>query len=109
MAYVNAIDMTKGGSAVLTNPCTDLNVTLAETATTDRMAKLYLAAHMGTMVARAGTLTAGPLTSESVGDSRRSYGLLPMYGGASSYGATRYGQLYMQVVGASLKSLFVVV
>jgi hypothetical protein len=86
LAYVNTFDLTLTG----------------EDAQTDRMAKIYLAAHMATMEKRAASNAAGPMTSESVGGIRRSYGLLAQFASDSSLKSTRYGQLYLEILGASL-------
>ena len=81
----------------------DLTLT-GEDAQTDRMAKIFLAAHMATMDKRAASTAAGPLTSESVGGIRRSYGLLAQMTSASSLMSTRYGQMYLEIIGMSLAS-----
>jgi hypothetical protein len=86
LAYVNTFDLTLTG----------------EDAQTDRMAKIFLAAHMATMTKRGSSNAAGPMTSESVGGIRRSYGLLAQYASNSSLTSTRYGQMYLEVLGASL-------
>lgn len=89
--YVNTFDLTR--------PLDDLDS--AESANTDRTARIYLAAHMGKMTQMGQGAAAGPVTGETVGGVRRSYGLLPMLG----YGAlmrTGYGQTYLEIVGMSL-------
>lgn len=93
LAYVNEFDITQTYDDMVGIPQT------AESNQTDRMAKIFLAAHIATMVKRAGSGTAGPVTGVSVGGVRRSYGLLPFGTGLTSLSSTRYGQLYMEVVG----------
>ena len=82
--YVNELDLTG----------------LGETPTVTRLARVYLAAHFGSMTKRAGAGIAGPVTSESAGGIRRSYGLL-MLPGQTGLGATLYGQLYESILNMS--------
>jgi hypothetical protein len=86
ITYVNTFDLTQTGE--------DLQ--------TDRMAKIFLAAHIATMARRGGSNAAGPMTSESVGGVRRSYGMLQTTTTNLSLSTTRYGQLYLEVLGSSL-------
>lgn len=95
LAYVNEFDITQTYGDLAGVPQT------AESTQTDRMAKIFLAAHVATMAKRAGSGTAGPVTGVSVGGVRRSYGLTPFGSGINSLSSTRYGQLYMEVVGMS--------
>lgn len=97
LSYVNGIDMTQGN-------CGGVSVDT----TTDRTAKILLAAHMGTLIKKGNSLATGPMTSESMGDVRRSFGMLSS-AGTDGLGSTKYGLLYQQVTGASLKALFLVV
>lgn len=84
VAYVNEMDLTL----------------LGETAQVDRMAKIFLAAHIGTMDARASNGSAGPVTSVSAGGIRRSFGLVATASG-TALGSTRYGQMYLDIISAS--------
>lgn len=86
LAYVNTFDISHTG----------------EDAQTVRMARIFFAAHMGTMDKRASSSSAGPVTSESAGGVRRSYGLLASFSGANSLSSTRYGQLYADLLSMSL-------
>ena len=97
LAYVNEFDITQ------TPPLAGCYVPAQtpESTQTDRMSKIFLAAHIATMAKRGGTGAAGPVTSEAVGGVRRSYGLIPMAMGVSSLASTRYGQLYLEIVGMS--------
>ena len=93
LTYVNEFDITQfPDSSVAQTP---------ESQQTDRMSKIFLAAHIATMAKVARTGAAGPVTSEAVGGVRRSYGLIATSGGVSSFASTRYGQLYLEVVGVS--------
>lgn len=92
LAYVNELDMTGVG----------------ETEATTMLARLYLAAHMATTTKRGSSASAGPVTSESVGGVRRSYANVAATS-ASSLSSTRYGQMYSEVLNASLASCPVVV
>ena len=86
---------------LLVNSEYDLTQT-GEDAATDRIAKIFLAAHMGTLMRRGNQASAGPMTSESMGDVRRSYGLIAGEPGAASLSTTRYGQLYLEILTASV-------
>lgn len=90
LAYVNQIDMTAPVIPEATR-------TSGESAITDRIAKIYLAAHMGTMTRLAGGGSAGPVTSSSAGGLRRSFGMISMLTG-TALGSTRYGQMYLDLL-----------
>lgn len=66
-----------------------------------RMGRIFWAAHVMTMVRRGSSASAGPVTSESSGMVRRSYGLVSGGSGSGTYSATRYGQLYQDILKAS--------
>lgn len=83
--YVNEMDLTQ----------------LCESAFTARLAKLYLAAHLGSLDKRANSGAAGPVVGEAAGGVRRSYGLLPL-GDATWLGSTYYGQSLMALLSMSL-------
>lgn len=82
LLYVNELDLTY----------------LTETDQVTRMARIYLAAHIGTMSWRGGSAAAGPLTGEAVGGVRRSYGLISMMTTQTALGSTRYGQMYLDIL-----------
>ena len=66
-----------------------------------RMARLFLAAHMATIVQRGMLNIDGPLTSESVGGVRRSYGMWPVLAEQGALGETWYGREYLSILGMS--------
>lgn len=66
-----------------------------------RLARIFLAAHLGTVSKRGVTGAAGPLTSESAGGVKRSYAP-PSSTDVSSMSSTRYGLQYIDILGASL-------
>ena len=84
LPWANEFDLSQTGA-------TDATVTLA---------RIYLAAHMVTMSKRGSSAAAGPLTGESAGGLRRSYGLVSM-NGAGSFPLTRYGQLFLDLLDQS--------
>jgi hypothetical protein len=59
-----------------------------------RLARIYLAAHYGTITRQQGAGPAGPVTSESAGGLSRSYAVLFAPGGSSSMDTTPYGRSY---------------
>lgn len=77
-------------------------LTSDDDAVTIRMARIFFAAHMVTMQDRAANGSAGPVTAESSGGVRRSYGLVAQSGDPGSYTQTRYGLLYLDVLKRSL-------
>lgn len=85
LAYVNRFDLTQ----------------VEEDEDTAQLARIYLAAHMVKASKAGAGSAAGPVTSESVGGVRRSYALVAM-SSASSLRTTRYGQLFLDIVSASL-------
>lgn len=94
LAYVNEFDLTQVAQD-------NFNL-VGASAQTDRMAKIWLAAHIVTQDKRGSSAAAGPLTSESVGGVRRSFGLIPFGTAMSSLATTRYGQEFLEVIGMSL-------
>ena len=84
LPWVNEFDLSQTGA-------TDATVTLA---------RIYLAAHVVTMNKRGSSAAAGPLTGESAGGLRRSYGLVSM-SGDGSFPLTRYGQLFLDILDQS--------
>lgn len=63
-----------------------------------RLARMYLAAHHGTLSIRGGS-KAGPVTGQTVGPISRSYG--SMTSGDSLYNSTTWGQAFLQLVRTS--------
>jgi len=61
-----------------------------------RLARIYLAAHYGTLTMRGGS-KAGPLVSQTVGPISRSYAQVMAVGG-SLFTTTSWGQAYLQLV-----------
>jgi len=92
LAYVNELDLTVSIYPEMACPSVP-----GESAQVDRIAKIYLAAHIGTLTRLAGGGTAGPVTSSSAGGLRRSFGLISMATG-SALGSTRYGQMYLDIL-----------
>lgn len=75
-------------------------VNLAQVGGTDqdsRMARIFLAAHVAKTALLARSGAAGPVTSESVGGVRRSYGFIAGQVG-TGLASTRYGQMYLDVL-----------
>lgn len=66
-----------------------------------RMARIFWSAHVATMVRRGRSASAGPVTAESSGTVRRSYGLVQASSGAGSNAETRYGKLYSDMLNSS--------
>lgn len=85
LEYVNELDFTGFG----------------DSAQTVRMARIFLAAHMGLMNNRSTTGAAGPVISESAGGLRRSYAQVST-SASLNLNSTMYGQLYLNVIGSSL-------
>lgn len=73
------------------------------------MARIYLAAHLGTVAQSGGSAPAGPVTSETVGQVSRSYAQLVGDALASSaWASTAYGRQYAAALRASTARLPVV-
>lgn len=93
LTYVNELDLSSLGESV--------QVT--------RMARIYLAAHLGTVGRLAttggGTAVSGPVTSEAVGQVRRTYATTgsgsTQSATSTNLEATMYGQMYMRIIGMS--------
>lgn len=88
--YVNELDLTQ------VNAPWNLP---SESAQTARMAQIYLAAHLGTVTRRGASGAAGPVTGQSAGGLRRSYGLISAPG---YLGTTSYGIAYLTILDQSL-------
>lgn len=73
---------------------------LDEDEDTAQLARIYLAAHIAKVTELGATVSAGPLTSESVGGVRRAYGLMSA-ASTDSLGTTRYGLMYLSILKSS--------
>jgi hypothetical protein len=80
----------------------DLTTQLGESAQTMRMARIYLAAHLGTVSIRCGV--PGPVVGESVGLVSRSYAVLAS-AGAYALAASIYGLQYLTLIDMSLAAM----
>lgn len=88
LAHVNELDLT--------------NAEIGETEDTTRLARIYLAAHVALITRNAGSGAAGPVTSESIGQIRRSFGLLATAAGTNFLSGTQYGTAYLALLQASM-------
>lgn len=79
-----------------------VNLSCDDTDQDRRMARIYLAAHILTKSYDASSGAAGPLTAESVGGIRRSYGLIASSSTSASLASTGYGQQYLDILASSL-------
>lgn len=61
------------------------------------LARIYLAAHLAKQTKSGASAAAGPVTSESAGGIRRSYGFVAM-SNSTSLGKTNYGQMYLEIL-----------
>ncbi len=76
-----------------------------ETSPKLRLARIYLAAHVGTLSSHGGNPTAGPVTAESADNISRSYATRAI-ANPSDWDATSYGQLYMALARTSGARLY---
>lgn len=65
------------------------------------LARIYLAAHLAKSTQGGSSLAAGPITSESVGGVRRSYGFVAA-SSSSALTTTRYGQMYLEILNSTM-------
>ncbi len=79
------------------NEALDLSIFGGEESPKLRLARIYLAAHFGKLSSSGGSMVAGPVISETVGDISRSYANL-FSSGAGNFTGTAYGDLYMELV-----------
>jgi len=84
LAYVNELDDRTIGGGV--------------DGATVRLARLYLAAHLGQVTLNARGGAAGPVTSESAGALRRSYGFLNTAAARQGLASTMFGQQYLSII-----------
>lgn len=68
---------------------------------TFRLARIFLAAHYGTVSKRAYTGAAGPVVSEAAGGLRRAYGLVALSSADAALGQTMYGMQYLGLLRSS--------
>ncbi len=87
------------------NYVNQVNLTSCDSDYDRRLARINLAAHIASYNKRAASGAAGPVTSESAGQVRRSYGLIATSTSSGAIGSTRYGQQYLDILSASLASL----
>lgn len=66
-----------------------------------RLARIFLAAHFGTISLRSKSGAAGPVTSEAAGAVRRSYGLVALASHDAALGSTTWGQQYQGLLSMS--------
>ena len=85
LAYVNEIPLSAFDDSVPTH----------------RLARIFLAAHIGTVSKRAVTGAVGPVTAESAGGLRRSYGAVATSTDTSNLSSSMYGTQYMTILNAS--------
>ena len=79
------------------NDAFDVEVFGGEDTAKTRLARIYLAAHMGTITNSGGGAT-GPVTSESAGGLSRTYGEIDVDGSMES---TSYGELLSELIRSS--------
>lgn len=80
-----------------------------ESGPTTRLARIYLAAHLGSGVDKgAAGAAGGPVTSESMGGLSRSYSVGSVASSADATGSTAYGRLYEALVNNSLARMPIV-
>lgn len=93
LTYVNELDLSS----------------LGESEQVTRLARIYLAAHFGTLTQQSttddGAPIAGPVVSESAGGIRRAYGFNASAQsntlGFTNLESTIFGQMYMRIIGMS--------
>ncbi len=66
-----------------------------------RLARIYLAAHYGSVAKRSKSGAAGPVTSEAAGAVRRSYGLVALAANDAGFGSTVWGQQFLTILSMS--------
>jgi hypothetical protein len=85
------------------NDALNVNLLDGEDGSKTKLARIYLAAHVATMSKRGGG-AAGPVVSSSAGGLSRSFAVIAT-GGNSSYGATTYGSLYLDLMATTTSRL----
>lgn len=88
LAHVNELDLT--------------HADIGESEETNKLARIYLAAHFALLTRNAGSGAAGPVTAETVGQVRRSFGLLATAAGTNALNGTQYGQAYLALLMQSM-------
>ena len=89
------------------NELTDAGIGGGLDGPTLRLARLNLAAHLGTASLLAKGGIAGPVTSESAGGLRRSYGFLNTAATRQALAGTIFGQQYLGIIEQSLARVWV--
>lgn len=84
------------------NYVNQINLTACDSDFDRRLARIFLAAHIGAIVKSGSAGEAGPLTGESAGGVRRSYGLVASATSSGSITTTRYGQKYIEILEGTL-------
>lgn len=110
ITWANVIDHAPGLSTVDTDAQNDIlayvNTALkvdefyGEASPMLKLARIYLAAHMGTMIAQAVTGQVGPVQAESVGGVSRAYAVA-QFAQTSSLADTTWGRAFLQLVRVS--------
>lgn len=96
--------------AYVNGPGVDPSCFDGETGPTTRLARIYLAAHMGSGVDKgAAGAAGGPVTSESMGGLSRSYSVGSVASSADQTGSTAYGRMFEALVKNSLARLPIVI
>lgn len=67
----------------------------------ERLARIYLAAHLALLGRQASTGAAGPVTSRGAGQVRTSFGLLAQAAGTNNFAGTIYGQQFLALLSIS--------
>ena len=80
------------------NDLTDATIGGGLDGSTLRLARLFLAAHLAQIALNARGGTAGPVTAESAGALRRSYGFLNTSATRQALAATQWGQAYLGII-----------
>jgi len=80
----------------------EFDFTSLDTEQTVRMARIFLAAHLGTRAKRAGSTGAvGPVISEAAGGVRRAYGQVSTTGTINELGSSTYGMMLTTILSMS--------
>lgn len=74
-----------------------------------KLARIYLAAHLGKTQLQGGDSIAGPVTSESAGGLSRSYALVSAVSGSGAVSGSSWADRYMELVNSSLARLPMVI
>lgn len=96
-------DPTWAAILAFVNSFTSLGIDVAggESSPLLRLARIFLAAHYGTVSKRSKSGAAGPVTSEAAGAVRRSYGLVALASNDAGFGSTVWGQQLLSILSMS--------